>query len=86
MNTSPKADPETGPPDDVQELRQQIRDTREQLGETVEQLAAKTDLKARARSKRTELAGIASQHRVVLAAAAGALAAALLIIRWSRKR
>jgi methylphosphotriester-DNA--protein-cysteine methyltransferase len=144
------------PPDDVEELRQQVAQTREQLGETVEQLAAKADVKARAQGKAAELAGrvkgqaiqaraqaaaragtvrdqlagnaadvrrsavdlgtsakdqvsarvtpaweatpeparqavakgasTARQHRVPLAAAAGALIVGLLILRWWRKR
>ncbi|HEV3292539.1 MAG TPA: DUF3618 domain-containing protein, partial [Streptosporangiaceae bacterium] len=39
------------PPDDVQELQQEIEQTREQLGDTVEQLVANADVKARARGK-----------------------------------
>jgi hypothetical protein len=45
----------TGPPDDIQELRQEIADTRDQLGDTVQQLAAKTDVGAVARGKAVEL-------------------------------
>jgi methylphosphotriester-DNA--protein-cysteine methyltransferase len=52
----------SAPPDDVQELRQQIVQTREQLGETVEQLAAKADVKARAQGKAAELAGRVRGH------------------------
>jgi hypothetical protein len=51
------ADADTGPPDDVQELQQEIEETREHLGETVEQLVAKADVKARAQHKAAELAG-----------------------------
>jgi Protein of unknown function (DUF3618) len=47
---------ESAPPEDVQELQQEIEQTREQLGDTVEQLAAKTDVKARAQGKAAELA------------------------------
>jgi hypothetical protein len=47
---------QTGPPDDVQELEQEIAQTRQQLGETVEQLIAKADVRARARTKAAELA------------------------------
>jgi Protein of unknown function (DUF3618) len=53
----PAADADTGPPDDVHELQQEIEQTREQLGETVEQLVARTDVKARARAKADELTG-----------------------------
>jgi hypothetical protein len=45
------ADAETGPPDDLEQLQQQIELTRDQLGETVEELAAKADVPARAREK-----------------------------------
>ena len=73
--TARQADAETGPPDDVQELRQEIEQTRERLGETVEQLVAKTDVKARARDKAAKLTGrvkgIASQAPTQAAARAG---------------
>jgi Protein of unknown function (DUF3618) len=72
--TSP-ADTDTGPPDDVQELQHEIKQTREQLGETVEQLVAKTDVKARAQDKAAELTGRVkgktSQARTQAAARAG---------------
>lgn len=45
------------PPDDPQELQQEINRTREQLGQTVEALAAKTDVKARAQDKAAQLTG-----------------------------
>jgi small-conductance mechanosensitive channel len=45
------------PPDDAEQLRQEIERTREQLGETVEQLAAKVDVKSRAQAKAAELTG-----------------------------
>ena len=51
------AEARTGPAGDVQELKHEIEQTREQLGETVEQLVAKTDVRARARDKATELTG-----------------------------
>jgi Protein of unknown function (DUF3618) len=49
--------PASAPPDDVQQVQQEIEQTREHLGDTVEQLAAKADVKARARDKAAELAG-----------------------------
>ncbi|HTA04668.1 MAG TPA: DUF3618 domain-containing protein [Streptosporangiaceae bacterium] len=62
----------TGPPDDIQELRQEIERTREQLGDTVQQLAAKTDVQARARDKAVEMTrkvrGKASQAQAEAAA------------------
>jgi hypothetical protein len=65
------------PPDDVQELQQEIEQTREQLGETVEQLVAKTDVKARAQDKAAQLAdrvkGQADQTRAQAAARAGSV-------------
>jgi uncharacterized protein YjbJ (UPF0337 family) len=45
------------PPDDPQQLAEEIKRTREQLGETVEQLAAKADVKARAQDKASQLTG-----------------------------
>jgi hypothetical protein len=63
------------PPDDVQELQQEIEQTREQLGETVQQLAAKADVKARAQDKAAQLAdrvkGQTGQARAQVAARAG---------------
>lgn len=44
-------------PADPVALEREIERTREQLGETVEQLVAKTDVKARAQAKATELTG-----------------------------
>ena len=42
-------------PDDPEQLRAQIEQTREELGQTAEQLVAKTDVKARAQAKVTDL-------------------------------
>ena len=42
-------------PDDPEQLRQDIERTREQLGETVEALVAKTDVKAQAKEKASQL-------------------------------
>jgi len=94
MTTGPRAGAAAGPPDDAAELRQQIRQAREQLGETVEELAAKTDVKARARRKATELAGrvkggagrALARDVPSLAAAGGALVMALLAAWLWRKR
>jgi hypothetical protein len=63
------------PPDDPQQLAEEIKRTREQLGETVEQLAAKADVKARAQDKASQLTGRlkdkAGQARQQAAATAG---------------
>ncbi len=65
----------TGPPDDIQELRQEIEQTRNELGDTVQQLAAKTDVGARARGKAVEMTqkvrGKASGTQAQAAASAG---------------
>ena len=47
----------TGPasPDDPEQLQAAIEQTREELGRTVEQLVAKTDVKARAQAKVSDL-------------------------------
>jgi Protein of unknown function (DUF3618) len=45
----------SAPPDDPQELREEIERTREQLGETVQALAAKADVKARAQDKAAQV-------------------------------
>ena len=74
-DTTQQAGLVTGPPDDIQELRQEIEQTREELGETVQQLAAKTDVKARAQQKAAELTqkvkATASQAQAQSAASAG---------------
>jgi hypothetical protein len=71
----------TGPPDDLQELREEIEQTRQQLGETVEELAAKADVKARTRDKAAELTGRvkgkASHARTDATASAGRIRAQL---------
>jgi hypothetical protein len=62
------------PPDDPQQLAEEIERTREQLGETVEQLAARADVKARAQDKASQLTrrlkGKAGQARQEAATAA----------------
>jgi post-segregation antitoxin (ccd killing protein) len=47
----------SAPPDDPQQLAEEIKRTREQLGETVEALVAKADVKARAQDKASQLTG-----------------------------
>lgn len=44
------------PPDDAEDLQQEIDQTRQQLADTVDQLTAKADVKARAQKTATELA------------------------------
>jgi ElaB/YqjD/DUF883 family membrane-anchored ribosome-binding protein len=44
----------TKPPTDVNELREEIKQTRAELGETVEALAAKADVKARFQESKEE--------------------------------
>jgi uncharacterized protein DUF3618 len=51
----PAAAAPPAPPDDPQELRQEIEQTREQLGDTVEELADRIDVKARAQDKAGQL-------------------------------
>jgi hypothetical protein len=41
---------QSGPPDDLEQLRSEIEQIREHLGDTVEQLAAKADVKAQAKA------------------------------------
>jgi Protein of unknown function (DUF3618) len=55
-------------PTEPAELERDIEQTRERLGETVEALAAKTDVKARAKEKASE---ISSQMRAKGAAVSG---------------
>jgi Protein of unknown function (DUF3618) len=68
------------PPDDPQQLAEEIERTREQLGETVEQLAARADVKARAQEKARQvtgrLKGKAGQARQQAAAAAAKISKA----------
>ena len=46
---------------DPDTIRQEITETRQELGEAVEELAAKTDVKARAREKLTDLQRVAGR-------------------------
>jgi SepF-like predicted cell division protein (DUF552 family) len=84
------------PPDSIQALTENIRQTREDVGETIAALAAKADIMARAQEKASEIAGhlrdtastvkeqiaVPQQRRAVLAVAAGvALLAGALIAR-----
>ena len=67
-------------------IRQEISETREELGEAVEELAAKTNVKARAREKLTELRHAAAQlpdrarERPAVTVAAVATAIALVVL------
>jgi hypothetical protein len=74
----------------AEELQQEIEQTRQQLGQTVDELAAKTDVKARARAKATEVSGRVRRSRLVqrrwpLALAAGVLIAGSAAV-WRRKK
>jgi ElaB/YqjD/DUF883 family membrane-anchored ribosome-binding protein len=53
-------------PDDPQQLRADIERTREDLGDTVAALAEKTDVKARARDKVSEVRQNVNQRRTEL--------------------
>jgi hypothetical protein len=74
----------------AEELQQEIEQTRQQLGQTVDELAAKTDVKARARAKATEVSGRVRQSQLVqrrwpLALAAGVLiAGSVAAWRWKK--
>ena len=72
----------------AEELQQEIEQTRQQLGQTVDELAAKTDVKARARAKATEVSGRVRRSQLVqrrwpVALAAGVLiAGSVAVWRW----
>ena len=74
----------------AEELQQEIEQTRQQLGQTVDELAAKTDVKARARAKATEVSGRVRQSQLVqrrwpVALAAGVLiAGSVAVWRWKK--
>jgi Protein of unknown function (DUF3618) len=55
LSPSSPADTGSASQDDAEELKAKIEQTREQLGQAAEQLAAKTDVKARAQAKMTDL-------------------------------
>jgi SepF-like predicted cell division protein (DUF552 family) len=88
------------PPDSIQALTENIRQTREDVGETIAALAAKADIMARARKKASEVAGhlrdtaskvkeqiaVPQQRRAVLAVAAGAALLADALIARRRWR
>jgi hypothetical protein len=74
-------------PSDAAALAADIERTREELGETVQQLVAKTDVKAQAQRRATEVAGrVKGKAREVREqpgpAAATAAAAALALGAW----
>ena len=74
----------------AEELQQEIEQTRQQLGQTVDELAAKTDVKARARARATEVSGRVRRSQLVqrrwpLALAAGVLIAGS-VAAWRRKK
>jgi hypothetical protein len=74
----------------AEELQQEIEQTRQRLGQTVDELAAKTDVKARARAKVTEVSGRVRRSQLVqrrwpAALAAGVLIAGSLVVwRWKK--
>ena len=74
----------------AEELQQEIEQTRQRLGQTVDELAAKTDVKARARAKVTEVSGRVRRSQLVqrrwpAALAAGVLiAGSLAVWRWKK--
>ena len=74
----------------AEELQQEIEQTRQQLGQTVDELAAKTDVKARARAKVTEVSGRVRRSQLVqrrwpVALAAGVLiAGSVAVWRWRK--
>jgi hypothetical protein len=75
----------------AEELQQEIEQTRQRLGQTVDELAAKTDVKARARAKATEVSGRVRrsplvQRRWPLALAAGVLiVGSVAVWRWKKR-
>jgi Protein of unknown function (DUF3618) len=74
----------------AEELQQEIEQTRQQLGQTVDELAAKTDVKARARAKATQVSGRVRRSQLVQRRWPVALAAGVLIVgsvavwRWRK--
>jgi hypothetical protein len=76
---------ESRPPDEQEALRAEIEETRAELGETVEALSAKADIKGQAKAKLNEVSGQAKSNPAPFAAAAGGVAALLLIVRRLRR-
>jgi hypothetical protein len=74
---------------DPDTIRQEIAETRQGLGEAVEELAAKTDVKARAREKLTELRHAAQQlpgrARERPAVTVGLAATAIVLVVLARR-
>ena len=76
----------------AEELQQEIEQTRQQLGQTVDELAAKTDVKARARAKATEVSGRVRRSQLVqrrwplVAIVAGAILIGSSFVVRSRQR
>jgi predicted nucleic acid-binding Zn-ribbon protein len=92
--------PDDAAPDALQALTEDIERTREDIGETVAALAAKTDIKARMRTKAGEVAGRLSatiskvkeqiaapqQRRAVLTVAVGAAVLAGVLVARRRQK
>jgi hypothetical protein len=75
----------------AEELQQEIEQTRQRLGQTVDELAAKADVKARARTKATQVSGrvrhsqLVQRRWPVAALAAGILiAGSVAVWRWKK--
>ncbi len=74
----------------AEELQHEIEQSRQRLGQTVDELAAKTDVKARARAKATEVSGRVRRSQLVqrrwpMALAAGVLiAGSVAVWRWKK--
>ena len=74
----------------AEELQHEIEQSRQRLGQTVDELAAKTDVKARARAKATEVSGRVRRSQLVqrrwpVALAAGVLiAGSVAVWRWKK--
>ncbi|MDG9702688.1 DUF3618 domain-containing protein [Streptomyces sp. DH37] len=76
-------------PETPAELRERIERTRQELGDTIEELAARADVKALAQRKASDAVRAGRRNAVPLAAAGGAVLAAVvavLVLRGRRAR
>jgi hypothetical protein len=78
---------------DPEQLREEIQEDREQLGETVEALAQKADVKGQVQEKVEErkeqvrdVQEQVKQRPVPVAAVVGGALAALVLLRWLKRR
>jgi hypothetical protein len=86
MSEATGGNPTTGEPAEADQLRDEIAETREELGDTVEAIADKVDVKAQAQQKAEEAKARVEENPVPVAAIAGGIAVAFVLLVVLKKR